>query len=58
MICVEDLAVKNMVKNPNLAKAISDQGWGMFLTMFKYAEKFGHTYQKIGRLFRYSQQCT
>lgn len=59
VICVEDLAVKNMVKNPNLAKAISDQGWGMFLTMFKYkAERFGHTYQEINRFFPSSQLCS
>ena len=48
-----------MVKNPNLAKAISDQGWGMFLTMLKYkAEKFGHTYIEIGRFFPSSQLCS
>ncbi|BAZ26925.1 transposase, IS605 OrfB family protein [Kalymmatonema gypsitolerans NIES-4073] len=59
VICVEDLAVKNMVKNPNLAKAISDQGWGMFLTMLKYkAERFGHTYFEIGRFFPSSQLCS
>jgi len=58
VICVEDLAVKNLVKNPNLAKAISDQGWGIFLTMLKYkAEKFGHTYQEIGRFFPSSKLC-
>jgi putative transposase len=59
VICVEDLAVKNMVKNPNLAKSISDQGWGMFLTMLKYkAERFGHAYQEIGRFFPSSQLCS
>lgn len=59
VICVEDLAVKNMVRNPNLAKAISDQGWGMFLTMLKYkAEKFGHSYQEISRFFPSSQLCS
>ncbi len=58
VICVENLAVKNMVKNPNLAKAISYQGWGMFQTMLKYkAERFGHTYQEIGRFFPSSQLC-
>ncbi|MEG4987759.1 transposase [Microcoleus sp. BR0-C5] len=59
VICVEDLAVKNLVKNPNLAKAISDQGWGIFLTMLKYkADRFGHTYQEIGRFFPSSQLCS
>jgi putative transposase len=59
VICVEDLAVKNLVKNPNLAKAISDQGWGIFLTMLKYkAERFDHTYQEIGRFFPSSQLCS
>jgi putative transposase len=59
VICVEDLAVKNMVKNPNLAKAISDQGWGMFQAMLKYkAESFGHTYIEIGRFFPSSQLCS
>ncbi len=48
-----------MVKNPNLAKSISDQGWGMFQTMLKYkAEKFGHTYREIGRFFPSSQLCS
>lgn len=48
-----------MVKNPNLAKSISDQGWGMFQTMLKYkAERFGHTYQEIGRFFPSSQLCS
>lgn len=59
VICVEDLAVKNMVKNPNLAKSISNQGWEMFLTMLKYkAERFGHTYQEISRFFPSSQLCS
>lgn len=59
VICVEDLAVKNMMKNPNLAKSISDQGWGMFQTMLKYkSERFGHTYIEIGRFFPSSTLCS
>ncbi|WP_322111859.1 transposase [Aerosakkonema funiforme] len=59
VICVEDLAVKNMVRNPNLAKAISAKVWGMFQTMLKYkAERFGHTYLEIGRFFPSSQLCS
>jgi putative transposase len=58
VICVENLAVKNMMKNHCLAKAIADRGWGMFLTMLKYkAQKFGHVYQEIGRFFPSSQLC-
>lgn len=33
-IC-EDLAVKNMMKNRHLAKAIASVGWSQFLTMVK-----------------------
>jgi putative transposase len=52
MIVVEDLAVKNMVKNPFLAKSVSDVGWGMFCTMLKYkAEQDGKNYIEIGRFF-------
>lgn len=59
VICVEDLSIKNMIKNPNLSKAISDQGWGMFLTMLKYkSERFGHTYQEVNRFFPSSQLCS
>ena len=52
VIVVEELAVKNLVKNPNLAKAISDVGWGQFCTMLKYKAKFeGKVYLEIGRFF-------
>lgn len=58
-VCVvENLAVKNMVKNHNLAKAISDCGWGMFCTMLKYkAEKEGKIYLEVDRFFASSKTC-
>jgi putative transposase len=33
LICLEDLAVKNMVRNHSVARAISDCGWGKFRAM-------------------------
>lgn len=40
VIAMETLKVKNMVKNPKLAKAISDSGWGMFVSMIKYKSQW------------------
>ncbi|MBV9387312.1 MAG: transposase [Chroococcidiopsidaceae cyanobacterium CP_BM_ER_R8_30] len=59
VIAVENLAVKNMVKNHNLAKAISDCGWGQFCTMLKYkAEWSGKTYIEVDRFFASSKTCS
>ncbi|MEC4983818.1 MAG: RNA-guided endonuclease TnpB family protein [Oscillatoria sp. PMC 1068.18] len=58
VIVVENLAVKNMVRNHNLAKSISDAGWGMFQTMLKYkAEWSGKVYIEIDRFFPSSKTC-
>ncbi len=58
VIIVENLAVKNMVKNHCLAKAISDCGWSEFTRQLKYkAEKEGKTYLEIGRFFPSSKTC-
>jgi putative transposase len=59
VIVVENLAVKNMVKNHNLAKSISDAGWGMFCTMLKYkAEAQGKVYLEIDRFFPSTHLCS
>lgn len=59
VIVVENLAVKNMVKNHNLAKSISDASWGMFCTMLKYkAEAEGKLYLEVGRFFPSSHLCS
>jgi putative transposase len=59
VIVVENLAVKNMVKNHNLAKSISDAGWGMFCTMLKYkAEVQGKVYLEIDRFFPSTHLCS
>ncbi|HIK30212.1 MAG TPA: IS200/IS605 family element transposase accessory protein TnpB [Oscillatoriales cyanobacterium M4454_W2019_049] len=59
VIVVEDLAVKNMVKNHNLAKAISDVSWGQFCTLLKYKAEFeGKVYLEVGRFFSSSHLCS
>ena len=58
VICVESLAVANMVKNRILSKAISQVGWGQFCTMLKYkAEQEGKTYVEVDRFFASSKTC-
>jgi len=59
VIISEDLQVKNMVKNHNLAKAISDVSWGEFTRQLEYKSKwYGRTYHKIDRWFASSQICS
>ena len=58
VIVVENLAVKNMVKNHSLAKSISDAGWGQFCTMLKYKSEWeGKTYVEVDRFFPSSKTC-
>ena len=59
VICVENLAVKNMVKNHNLAKAISDASWSEFTRMLSYkAGQDGKIYQEVDRFFPSSKTCS
>jgi len=58
-ICLEDLAVKNMVKNHNLAQAISDVSWSTFVTMLEYkADWYGKNILRIGRFAPSSKTCS
>jgi putative transposase len=57
-IAVEDLAVKNMVKNPKLARAISDAAWGELVRQLDYKAKwYGRTLVHIDRWFPSSKRC-
>jgi putative transposase len=59
VIVVENLAVKNMVKNHCLAKSISDVSWAIFCNMLKYkAEAEGKVYLEVGRFFPSTHLCS
>ena len=58
-ICIEDLKVSNMIKNKNLSKYISEQGWREFRTMLEYkAEKNDCRIITADRWFPSSQICS
>lgn len=58
VIVSEDLAVSNMVKNHNLAKAILDCGWYELTRQLSYKSEWNHRqYIKIGRFVQSSQTC-
>lgn len=57
-IAVESLAVKNMVKNHKLSRAISDAGWGEMVRQLEYKAKwYGRTLVKIDQWFPSSKRC-
>ncbi len=59
VVVVENLHVKGMVRNHNLAKAISDVGWGMFTNFLAYKlEKKGGKLVEIDRWFPSSKLCS
>ncbi len=59
VIVIEDLAVKNMVRNRSLAKAISDCGWGTFRQMLDYkTAKAGRHLIVIDRWYPSSKTCS
>ena len=59
VIVIEDLAVRNMVRNHSLAKAISDSGWGTFRRMVEYkaARAWWHVIP-IDRWYPSSKTCS
>ena len=58
-IVIEDLAVKNMVRNRSLAKAINDCGWGACRQMIEYkAARAGRHLIVIGRWYPSSKTCS
>jgi putative transposase len=58
-IAVEDLSVKNMVKNHSLAQSISDASWGELVRQLDYkCEWYGRELVKIDRWFPSSKRCS
>jgi putative transposase len=58
VIVLEDLAVKNMIRNRSLAKAISDCGWGTFRAMIEYkAARAGRHVIMVSRWYPSSKTC-
>ena len=55
----EDLNIKGMVRNHNLAKSISDSGWGTFYGLVEYkAEEAGRQVIRIPRFEPSSKTCS
>lgn len=57
-VVIEDLAVRNIVRNHSLARAISDASWSQLRTMLEYkAGWYGREVVAIDRFFPSSKLC-
>lgn len=58
-ICIEDLRIKNMMRNHKLAKAIASVSWAKFFDMLEYkATWYGNEIIRIPTMYPSSQTCS
>ncbi|MFJ5151474.1 RNA-guided endonuclease InsQ/TnpB family protein [Streptomyces sp. NPDC088353] len=58
-LVIEDLTVRNMVKNRSLARAISDAAWSQFRSLLEYkAAWYGREVIAVDRFFPSSRLCS
>jgi putative transposase len=58
-IAIEDLAVRNMVRNRRLAKSIGRTGWAEFRSLLTYkCERYGRELVVINRFYPSSKTCS
>jgi putative transposase len=59
VIAIEDLSVRNMVRNHSLARAVSDASWSSFRSMLEYkADWYGREVIAIDRFYPSSKTCS
>ncbi|MGK7937729.1 MAG: RNA-guided endonuclease InsQ/TnpB family protein, partial [Xenococcaceae cyanobacterium] len=58
LIAIEDLGIRNMVKNHKLARSISDAAWGEMFRQLEYkCQWYGRKLVEIDRFFPSSKRC-
>ena len=59
VICIEDLKIRNMMKNHRLAREIGDAAWGTFRRMLEYKSSwYGNDLVVIPTNYPSSQRCS